>query len=131
MKKSFYLFVLLLVYAITSSATVYYVSPNGNDSSSGLSWATARATIQSAIDSATIGDSVFVAIGNYYGFTIKSGVHVFGGFLGFETNLNQRQPLSFGFLPNNTCSNIGSSISSSQTGRIRLMRMNTRECCAR
>ena len=77
MKKILFLFVLLTAHALNSSATIYYVTPSGNDNSSGLSWATARRTINSALDSAVIGDSIFIAVGEYAGFYPRNGVHIF------------------------------------------------------
>ncbi len=113
MRKFFFLFVLLTVYALNSSATIYYVTPSGNDNSSGLSWATARRTINSALDSAVIGDSIFVAVGEYAGFYPRNGVHIFGGFTGVETSLAQRQHLTFGYLPNGLATKIVSNIMAS------------------
>ena len=106
MKKILFLFVLLTAYALNSSATIYYVSNGGNDSNNGLSWATAKATINAAIDSASAGDSVFVAVGTYSYVTLKSGVSVFGGFIGMETSLSQRQQLKYGYLQSGLASTI-------------------------
>ncbi|MCL2104993.1 MAG: hypothetical protein FWH21_08080, partial [Kiritimatiellaeota bacterium] len=51
--------------AITVQAATYHVSPNGNDGD-GLSWATAKTTIQAAINLAqTAGDEVVVTNGTY------------------------------------------------------------------
>lgn len=45
--------------------TYRYVSLTGNDANDGLSWATAKATIQAGIDSASAGDTVWVENGGY------------------------------------------------------------------
>lgn len=59
----------------------HYVSPWGNDSNDGLSWTTAQATIQHAINTSTAGDTVFLAGGKYnQSFTLANGIHVFGGY---------------------------------------------------
>ena len=58
-----------------------YVSTMGDDSNDGKSWTTARATIESALYSAEVGDTVFVAAGTYNQmFSIQDGKHVFGGY---------------------------------------------------
>jgi hypothetical protein len=44
---------------------VWYVATNGNDAANGLGWATARRTIQSAVDRAYPGDTVVVSNGVY------------------------------------------------------------------
>jgi hypothetical protein len=46
-------------------ATDYFVAPSGNDASNGLSWATAKATIQAAVNVATNGDTVRVTNGTF------------------------------------------------------------------
>ena len=58
--------------------TTYYVSNSGNDSNDGLSWATAKATINGAMGLITApnNDSVFVAVGTYPACTIQNGTHV-------------------------------------------------------
>ena len=109
MKKIILIFT-FFVFCFSANATVLFVSQTGNNSNNGYSWATAKSSIQSAIDSAQRGDSVFVAIGNFGGFTVNSGIHIYGGFLGYENHLYQRQPLNFGFLSNNTCTKIQSAI---------------------
>lgn len=48
-----------------TSATEWYVTTNGNDAAAGTNWATAKATIQAAIDLSTDGDTVWVSNGVY------------------------------------------------------------------
>lgn len=48
-----------------SHATTWYVAIGGNDSSAGTNWATAKATIQAAIDLTLDGDTVLVSNGIY------------------------------------------------------------------
>ena len=57
--------ILLLVIARTTSAATWYVATNGNDSADGTSWATAKQTIQAAIDIAVTNDIVLVNNGVY------------------------------------------------------------------
>ena len=95
--------------------TTYYVSNSGNDSNDGLSWATAKATINGAMGLITApnNDSVFVAVGTYPACTIQNGTHVYGGFVGTESHLYERQPLTYGISADNTCTVIDANNSSS------------------
>ncbi len=83
----------LLVLACASrlEATTIYVSKAGNDANNGLSWATAKATVQGGLNAASSGDQVWVAAGTYVeNITLKDGVALHGGFAGDETDLPQR-----------------------------------------
>jgi hypothetical protein len=80
----------LLAASIAMSATIY-VKTDGNDSNDGLSWDTAKQTVQAAIDGAGFGDQIWVKRGTYVQcITMKSGVALYGGFAGNETSLSQR-----------------------------------------
>ena len=107
-KKKHFWFVLLCLFQATtiSAQTTYFVSNSGNDSNNGLSWATAKATINGAMALITSpnDDSVFVAAGTYPACTVKNGTHVYGGFAGTETHLYQRQPLTYGIASDSSCS---------------------------
>ena len=46
-------------------AVVWHVAPNGSDSALGTNWATAKQTLQAAVDAATTNDSVLVTNGVY------------------------------------------------------------------
>ena len=52
---------LLMLAQNLTGATEYFVRVDGNDANSGLSWATAKASIQAAVDAATDGDTVSVS----------------------------------------------------------------------
>ena len=107
--RSFFGTILLLMAFFSLSAqTTYFVSNQGNDNNNGLSWATAKATINGAMAliTSTNDDSVFVAAGTYPACTVKSGTHVFGGFAGTEAHLNERQPLTYGIAADSSCSRI-------------------------
>lgn len=95
--------VMLLVSAVASSASVIYVKPGGNDSADGSSWANAKKTLTSALQTARpahedseyhvtlSGDMIWVAAGTYgERITTKPGVELYGGFSGTETALEQR-----------------------------------------
>ncbi|MEZ4849640.1 MAG: DUF1565 domain-containing protein [Bacteroidia bacterium] len=58
---------------ITSLATTYYVSSNGNNNNTGLSLANPFKTIQHAVDLVAAGDSVLVTAGQYSGFDMRTG----------------------------------------------------------
>ena len=56
----------LTLATLATHAATYYVSPGGNDAANGTSWATARRTIQAAINLAVnTGDEVVVTNGTY------------------------------------------------------------------
>ncbi len=63
---------ILLLIAGATHATTYYVSTNGDDTNSGLSWPEAFATIQAAADIMVAGDLVLVANGTYVGFDFRN-----------------------------------------------------------
>jgi parallel beta-helix repeat protein len=72
-------------------ATIIRVSPNGNDSNDGLSWAAAKRTVQAGINAASYGGDVWVKAATYLErITLKNGVALLGGFAGSETNRSQR-----------------------------------------
>lgn len=82
-----------------SRAGIWYVNVNAGGSNNGKNWINAYTDLQSAISSSTSGDTIWVAAGTYKPttgtsrtvyFTLKSGVHVFGGFAGNENRLEQR-----------------------------------------
>ena len=84
---------LLLFSGARAGAYIYYVSPNGNDANNGKTWATAKATVQGAMNLATSSDQIWVEEGTYVQsspITITSGVELYGGFNGTETSLDQR-----------------------------------------
>ncbi len=105
MKKIAIQLVLMMLCVSLSAQTTYFVSNSGNDSNDGLSWATAKATINGAMALITSpnDDSVFVATGTYPACTIKNGTHVYGGFAGTENHLYERQPLTYGIAADSSC----------------------------
>src|SRR5689334_788770 len=80
------------VFSLPSQAAVRYVKSNASGSShDGASWQTAFLTVQAGVSASAPGDEVWVAGGTYTeNITLKSGVALYGGFLGFETNRAQR-----------------------------------------
>ena len=106
MSKLMFLFAVLFCSVSLMAQTTYFVSNSGDDSNNGLSWATAKATINGAMELVTSpnDDSVFVAVGTYPACTVKSSTHVYGGFAGTESHLYERQPLTYGIASDSTCS---------------------------
>ena len=80
-----------------------YVWAAATGFNTGQSWPNAYSDLQSALQVAHAGDSVWVAVGTYYptastdrtvSFEPPSGVEIFGGFNGTETQLTQRDWLA-------------------------------------
>jgi hypothetical protein len=77
---------LILFAAAMARATVYYVSPTGNDANNGLTPQTAQQHIQTALNTATSGDQVRVSAGAgssavYYEHVfISAGKQLYGGY---------------------------------------------------
>ncbi len=77
-----------------------YVDQNApGPAQDGRNWATAFTRLQDALAEAQYGDSIWIADGLYYptdngdraaSFNLKSGVHIYGGFAGYEDSLTQR-----------------------------------------
>ena len=80
-----------LVFPISVSGVVY-VNKNATGANNGNSWADAYTTIQAGIDDADVADEeVWVAQGTYLeAIVMMSGVKLYGGFNGTETELSQR-----------------------------------------
>ncbi|NJL34868.1 MAG: hypothetical protein HC893_14725, partial [Chloroflexaceae bacterium] len=85
--------------------TIYYVDKDRpDDSGDGLTWATAKRNLQTALALASAGAEIWVADGTYYPdegtgqtndnrastFSLKDGVAIYGGFAGTETLLSER-----------------------------------------
>ena len=84
----------------------YYVNDDAAGTNDGTSWKNAFTDLQSALAVAVAGDSVWVAAGTYKpsvsldgsadartaAFSLKSGVALYGGFVGVERQLAQRSP---------------------------------------
>ncbi|MBO9616244.1 MAG: right-handed parallel beta-helix repeat-containing protein [Dyadobacter sp.] len=98
MSKLYTLALLFLICTFNTretNAAVRYVSLNAAGTNNGTSWANAYTNLQTAIDAAVSGDSIFVAQATYQpasgqSFVMKEGVKIFGGFMGTETDFTQR-----------------------------------------
>lgn len=109
MQKKILLYALLFGGCFMASAQhTRYVAPTASGLNDGSSWANASADLQFAINQSQAGDQIWVAAGTYRpnrdasqpllptpgnknnAFVLKSGVKIYGGFLGTETELSQR-----------------------------------------
>lgn len=87
----------------TAEPSVWYVNASATGSQSGTSWASAFVDLQDALAAATAGDEIWVARGEYRpagvggdrtaSFQLKSGVGVYGGFIGNEVTRSERDAL--------------------------------------
>jgi parallel beta-helix repeat protein len=70
------------------------VRPDGNDAGDGATWATAKQTVQAAVDAAApFGGEVWTAVGVYREtLTVPPYAYIYGGFAGGETRREQRDP---------------------------------------
>jgi trimeric autotransporter adhesin len=81
----------LALSAQVAVARTVYVKPLGSDTKDGLTWSTAKQTVQAGLTLAVSGDEVWVAAGTYVErITLKAGVALYGGFAGTENSLDQR-----------------------------------------
>ncbi len=98
MKKIYLSFSLLLALSMSLSAQVY-VKSDASGTNNGSSWANAYTSLQTALTNTTSG-AVWVAAGTYKpssasaSFTVPGGVSIYGGFVGTETSLGQRNPIT-------------------------------------
>lgn len=105
--RTLFRFYMLLLFlgsslGITAQTKIYYVTPTGVGD--GTSWETTT-TLQTALQNAVAGDQIWVQgfeqitsadqlyIAPADGFSLKSGVQLYGGFKGDETNVNSRETL--------------------------------------
>lgn len=107
---------------ITASAqSIIYVDANNNETQNGQSWSTAFNDLQQAIDSAIIGDTIFVAKGVYYPsqiagsgsneraktFLIGSHSRIYGGFEGNYTSVLDAFVIRDGYADSSSTLSIG------------------------
>lgn len=88
-----------------SAATIHVNAQLASGANNGTSWADAYRgpqALKTAMDAAVSGDSIWVVAGTYtaspstrtVSHVLKNNVKVYGGFLGGETNLAQRDPVA-------------------------------------
>jgi hypothetical protein len=114
-------FVALLAVTGNGFAAIHRVDQNARASGDGTSWGSAYNYLQSALAVANSGDEIWIARGNYYPdqtsgsdtnsvnatFTLISGVEIYGGFLGTETQRSQRAPRAYRTVLNGQVANSG------------------------
>jgi hypothetical protein len=103
MKKITIISVILFVFALYVQSQIIYVKQDATGSNDGTSWSNAYTDLQSALASATAGNTIWVAAGTYKP-SVPSGtyatfqmikqVEMYGGFSGTETLLSQRDYLN-------------------------------------
>jgi hypothetical protein len=104
MKKMLLVSLALVASVAISDAQIIYVDAGQADNSgAGTTWATAKKDLQPAINLATTGQQVWVKAGTYkpavpggdryISFSMKNGVEIYGGFIGTETLLSQRNEI--------------------------------------
>jgi predicted outer membrane repeat protein len=91
-----------LATAATAGAGIVYVNAAAPPNGDGMTWSTALRELRDGLAAAEPGDEIWVAAGTYapappggdrnVSFALKSGVSIYGGFLGDETSLEQRDP---------------------------------------
>lgn len=84
-----------LAFAIpfVSFGSLVYVSPSGDNASSGAGWGTAKRTIAAGITAAGAGGEVWIAAGIYNErLQVTKAYKIVGGFAGTETSAAERQP---------------------------------------
>jgi len=87
---------------------IWYVDIDNTNPGAGTNWASAFSHVQQALDVAVSGDQIWVAEGTYRAtdtdsssdprdaaFRLNDGVSIFGGFAGYETELDERRPTEF------------------------------------
>lgn len=108
MRTLFRLYILLTLLCASVSAMaqskIYYVSPTAKGTGDGSSWQSTM-TLADALNAAQAGDQIWVQgfeqitdAGQLYtaptdGFSVKSGVQLYGGFAGTEKSINDRETL--------------------------------------
>ncbi len=107
--KQILIITLLLFFAWgTQAKTTYYVKQGATGT--GASWENASGNPQAMINKAVIGDEIWVAQGTYYpnqpvsnasdprdrSFVMREGISLYGGFLGTENSIEQRELVNAG-----------------------------------
>ncbi|HBF20846.1 MAG TPA: hypothetical protein DDW81_12165 [Cryomorphaceae bacterium] len=103
MKRTLLFLATLMGLAFNASAARIYVNLNATGNNSGTSWSNAYTSLANALNQAQSGDEIWVAQGTYLPgttgrhstFALKTFMHLYGGFNGTETLLEQRDPQAY------------------------------------
>ena len=96
MRKRLAFLSLLAIVPSRAFGVVWYVDADATGAGDGTSWGDAYTSIQPAITAASSNDSIWVAEATYAeAITLKSGVSVYGGFEGTETQLSERDIVAY------------------------------------
>ena len=89
-----HVFCLICVFTLclSAQADVVYVDADAKGQGNGTSWADAFASLTAAIETASVGDEVWVAEGTYGPIVLKSGLKIYGGFAGTEAAASAGDP---------------------------------------
>ena len=100
MRQPITLFLILICSTASIAQSTWYVNAAASPSTAdGASWATAIPYLQDALEAALPGDVIWIAQGKYKpttnndrtaSFMLKSGIKLYGGFAGTESQLQQR-----------------------------------------
>ncbi|HFA49327.1 MAG TPA: hypothetical protein ENJ95_09955 [Bacteroidetes bacterium] len=99
MKQISTIFILISIFIQPLPAQVIYVDASATGNADGTTWGNAYPKLQTALSSATPGDSIWVAAATYLPtetddrtvyFELKDGVKLLGGFAGNETSVSER-----------------------------------------
>jgi hypothetical protein len=96
-----WLSIALVGIATSASGSIFFVDADAPAGGNGVSWPTAFRDPQLALAQATAGDQIWIAEGTYFptqgtdrtvSFDVPSGVEVYGGFSGVESDVEERDP---------------------------------------
>ena len=91
MKRVILLVICFMLLSAASYSAVIRVKTDGIDTNDGSSWELAKKTVTAALTASISGDEIWVASGTYIGnINLRDGVKLYGGFVGNETALEQR-----------------------------------------
>jgi hypothetical protein len=81
-----------LLLSTAASAGTIFVDVDATGANDGSTWANAYTSLSAAIGKAAAGDELWVAEGTYGPIVLKSGVKLYGGFVGNEKALAEAEP---------------------------------------